>query len=205
MFSNNRNFPKVIVAAALTGSLLVGGTVALAADSRDGEAPVRSAQSLALEGKKATTAVPNVEPAITQSFRLFREQAAEPMPAEVAAQVGSPARFGRNPQLARKVKTVTGDGWVIPGNGWICIAIPDPVDSYATSCQPTEVVAARGLYVGLSGGEGIPPGKSAQVALLPDSVAPTEVVRSTTATIVSPGVVTGFLGEGETITAVSGN
>ena len=40
---------------------------------------------------------------------------------------------------------------MIPGNGYLCIAIPDPVDGYGESCTTIDVVLQQGLWVRLSG------------------------------------------------------
>lgn len=199
-----KKFAGVAAAAAL---LAVGGGVSVAA-SDDAKLATQPAServwSAALDAPTPTTAVATVPAAAEANFRLFREQPATPMPAEVAAQIGSPKRFGRNPNLARKIKTVTGDGWVIPGNGWVCIAIPDPVDSYGTTCQPISDAVRRGIVIGLSGGAGIPAGKSAQVALLPDDIAQARAAEVRTTGSGAPGVVSAFVDAGDDMLVPAG-
>jgi hypothetical protein len=199
-----KKFAGVATAAAL---LAIGGGVSVAAsDDATPEPPSASERvwSAALNAPTPTSAVAAVPADAKASFRLFREQPATPMPADVAAQIGSPKRFGRNPNLARKITTVTGDGWVIPGNGWVCIAIPDPVDSYGTTCQPIADAARRGIAIGLSGGDGIPAGKSAQVALLPDDVAQARAAEVRASGPGAPGVVSAFVDAGDDLLAPAG-
>ncbi|HEU4976503.1 MAG TPA: hypothetical protein VFT50_15530 [Baekduia sp.] len=113
-----------------------------------------------------TTAVSEVQPELRASFALFRDRPASGMPEAVAAQVGSPRRFGRNPALARAINTVTGTGWVIPGDGFVCVAVPDPVDGYGTTCMPTSLAAQRGVSIALWGN--LPGGQAAETMLVPD-------------------------------------
>ncbi|MFL5844314.1 MAG: hypothetical protein ACJ762_06440 [Solirubrobacteraceae bacterium] len=98
-----------------------------------------------------TTAVTEVQPAIKEHFAIFRDQPASAMPADAAVAVGSPGRYGRNSDLAREIRTPSGPGYVIPANGYMCIAIPDPVDGYGESCASTEDAISRGLWVRLVG------------------------------------------------------
>lgn len=113
-----------------------------------------------------TSAVAVVQPDIANNFALFRAQGATPMPADLAKALGSPTKFGRNAALARKITTPSGTGWVIPGDGFICLAVPDPVDGYGESCTATDVVVKQGLWVGLRG-DG-PDAKSLDTVLVPD-------------------------------------
>lgn len=118
-----------------------------------------------------TEAVPAVQQDITSNFALFREQAASPLPAHVAAQVGSSGRFGRNAALARRIDTVAGAGWVIPGDRFLCIAVPTLTGGFATSCVATAVAVAHGLGIRLDAADGhaidtlvVPDGARAQVS-----------------------------------------
>ena len=95
--------------------------------------------------KGGTTAVPAVEDAITRHFALFRNQEASPVPAHLVPMIASPDRFGRNAVLARKIATVHGTGWVIPGAGYVCLAVPGPV-TYGVTCRPTELAVKEGLW-----------------------------------------------------------
>jgi hypothetical protein len=133
-----------------------------------------------------TTAVTAVQPDAAASFKLLRTTPPTPMPADVIAGIGSPERFGRNPALARAIKTPTGTGWVIPGDGFLCIAIPDPVDGWGSTCLPTDVAAVRGLDIGLTAADG----RTIETMLVPDD-APVEKVTgpvSTTPTLASAAV-----------------
>jgi hypothetical protein len=131
--------------------------VALAADSsRDsGSSPFES---------PPTSAVSAVPPEAAAAFKLLRTAPPSAMPADVAEMVGSPTRYGRNAALARAIKTATGTGWVIPGDGYLCIAIADPGTGWGTSCVPTAVAAQRGLSIGLTSATG----ETAETLLVPD-------------------------------------
>jgi hypothetical protein len=191
------------VALICGGALFAGTTVAMVAAVDDGPkggpgaVPVKEFTQEAF--REHTTAVAVVQQPIEESFKIFRDRSATPMPAKIAAQVGSPSRFGRNPNLARRIRTPTGDGWIIPGDGWLCIAMPDPVDGYGTSCLPTQIAAKQGLYVGLSGGKGIPAGMSAQVALVSDTMSNSIHAQNGVGVAGSPGVLTGLLKRGRNI------
>lgn len=193
----NRKKLTSLAAVACT-ALLGGAAVAIASADSEPEkrapagvtAPAGAVRELSPEeAQRVTTAVAAVQQQILDSFAIFRDRPATPMPADVAEQVGSPRRYGRNPNLARKITTVTGDGWVVPGDGWLCIAMPDPVDGFGTTCLPTQIAAARGLHVALSGGKGIPAGKSAQTALVSDATAGALVAQGVD---VDAGVLTGI-------------
>lgn len=189
----------VLLAGAVAAGLASAGEDSSKSGSKAGSAPVGVERAFSPEEfHRATTAVPAVQQQILENFAIFREQGATPMPADVAEQVASPKRFGRNPDLARKIATVTGDGWVIPGDGFVCIAMPDPVDGFATSCLPTQIVAERGLYVSLSGGKGIPAGASAQTALVSDATADAIRARGEDA-VGAGGVLTGVVDGGSII------
>lgn len=117
----------------------------------NGHSDVTSVAGPATGPLSVAEAVKEVQRDISTHFRLFRIQPAAPMPPDVALAIASPSRFGRNAELARGVATPNGPGWVIPGDGYICIAVPDPVDGYAESCTATEVAVKQGLWVALEG------------------------------------------------------
>lgn len=157
---------RTLLSAAAAASLLAaaGGTaVASGVVGGSAASPIDAAQA-------PTTAVQKVDPALERAFALLRTRTATPVPDALVDQFASPARYGRNPALARQIETVTGTGWVIPGNGYLCIAIPDPVDGYGSTCSRTEDVLRRGLYIGLRGGK-VPDGQAAQTILAPDGAA----------------------------------
>lgn len=96
-----------------------------------------------------------VQPDQAEALSVLRRDrsAADRLPADALPAAG-PGRFGRNPGLARAVRTTTGTGWVVPGDGVVCLVVPDLVDGYGTSCAPTGVVAAEGLTVGVASDDG---------------------------------------------------
>lgn len=69
------------------------------------------------------------------------------MPREARRQVGNSTRTGRNLDLSRAIRTPTGRGWAIPGDGTICIVVPDPVDGYGVGCVPTDQAARQGAWL----------------------------------------------------------
>jgi hypothetical protein len=81
--------------------------------------------------------------------------------------VAGPTRYGRNPAFAREIETTTGPGWVVPGDGYLCIVVPDPIDGYGTSCNETKDVVRRGIAIELRGGA-VRDGQAAQTRLLTD-------------------------------------
>lgn len=113
----------------------------------------------------APAAVEAVAPELLKHFAIFREAPPASMPEDVAASLASPARFGRNAAFAREVSTPAGPGWVVPGDGVLCLIAPDPVDSYGTSCNKTENVILQGISVALRSG---PSGAGYITALIPD-------------------------------------
>lgn len=138
---------KLKVAGAVSAISCLGVASAIAAVTNDqGTAPLRA--------KADTTApVAEVSPDLTDNFVLFREKQAGQMPALVRSQIASSEHFGRNAALARQIDTSTGTGWVIPGDGSVCIAAPDPVDGFGTTCSPIEMAISRGLWIRLSDGK----------------------------------------------------
>ena len=93
--------------------------------------------------------VTSVPATTTASFAIFRDREATGMPAELVDSLASPQRFGRNAALAREISTVEGPGWVVPGNGYVCLVVPDPEGGHATSCNTIESARVRGVLVGI--------------------------------------------------------
>lgn len=196
-----RSRAAAFMAAGTAAFAIIGGGVALA--GTDGSSTATSSAQLKAAATTPTTAITAVGSDITANFALFRNYTASPLPADVAAQVGSPERYGRNPNLARQIQTVTGKGWVIPGNGYLCVVVPDPVDGYGTSCVTTAEARTQGLYVGLTGG-GVPAGKSAETLISPDgSSASLAKTGTTVADANSDGVVSALVPTGESIVAAA--
>lgn len=187
---------------ALLAAMTVG-CVAIAGAAPDSESatPVgASAMDRTILGAQ-TTAVDRVSPEIERTLSLFRTRTATPVPPNLVPMVASPSRYGRNAALARQIQTVTGTGYVIPGDGYVCIVVPDPIDGYGSTCATVASVKTRGLYIGLKEGA-IPEGKHAQTVVVPDGAtaevpgASGEATRSAGTT----GVVSGLVDIGDDIT-----
>lgn len=170
-------------AVALMG-VIAAGSVGVALANGD-EAP-SGAQVLGAQEAPTPSPITAVEPEAKAAFKVLRDVAPSAMPADVVEQVGSSARYGRNPALARKISTPTGDGWVIPGKGYVCIAVDDTGYGWANSCVPTDVAAQRGLAIGLMDAKGrtketllVPDGKTAAEVEGPPSTRPTALTAST--------------------------
>jgi hypothetical protein len=162
---------RVILAMTATAGIGFGATAAsgLVVGPSDGSQPTVFLTP--------TKAVATIQTDIASAFPLFDETAAASrMPASVVAQVGSSLRYGRNAALARPVDTPNGTGWVIPGDGYLCLAVPDPVNGYGSTCLPTAVAATRGLWLRLGGARA--DGKVVDTVVVPRSM---EAVETTPA------------------------
>lgn len=170
---------------ALAG-VIAAGTVGVGVALANGDQAPSGAQALGALQAPTPSPIAAVEPQAKAAFKVLRDVAPSAMPADVVEQVGSSARYGRNPALARKISTPTGDGWVIPGKGYICIAVDDTGYGWGTSCVPTDVAAERGLAIGLMDAQGrtketlvVPDGRTAAEIEGPASTRPTAVTAST--------------------------
>ena len=126
---------------ALVGSGVVAVSVAAVAVGQSGsrdEAPTPASDREVSQG---------VQPDQARSFAVFaRERTrADEMPAEARRQVGNSRHSGRNIDHSRAISTPSGRGWAVPGNGAICLVVPDPVDGYGISCLDTDRAATHGL------------------------------------------------------------
>lgn len=101
------------------------------------------------DGHKAVPAVQNAQSA---SFSILRRArtADDVMPANAARLLGDPRETGKNPGLARGFDSPTGRGWVLPGDGVVCAAVPDPVDGFGMSCSAADAAATGGVIGALS-------------------------------------------------------
>lgn len=116
--------------------------------------------------QKATTPIASMPREITDHFRLFRDQLAAAMPPEIERVIASSDKYGRNARFARSISTPNGTGWVIPGDGYICLAVPDPVDGYGESCVRTSVALERGVWLRLAGDA--PDSRAVDTIVVPD-------------------------------------
>lgn len=134
-----------LAVALVTGSLALAGQ-AVADDP--GASPAVAAPDVTAQ----PAPIAAVQADQARALRVLRRErrAGDALPADAAAAAG-PGRFGRNPGLSRAVRTATGTGWVVPGDGVVCLVVPDPVDGYGTSCAPTDVIGDDGLTVGVAG------------------------------------------------------
>lgn len=148
---------NLIITVMAAGLLAAGLASAASSSSSDNDRTAYTDQTVAVE---------SVQPDIRTRFAIFREQPATPMPAKLAEQIASPHRYGRNADLARSIRTPYGTGYVIPGDGHLCIAVPDPVDGFGESCVDTETATQLGLWVRLVG-DG-PDAKAMDTIVMPD-------------------------------------
>lgn len=155
--TKHRKTLATLVVVATTGA---ASAVALAEDSPTPEITPAEANA------KVTRAVASVQPQISDNFALFRNQPASAVPAELVEQIASPQRHGRNAALARTIQTPYGTGWVVPGDGFVCIAVPTTTQGHATSCVPTAVALKRGLWLRLVGDRA--DGKALDTLMVPD-------------------------------------
>lgn len=173
MSSGSRRALALATAAVLVVAAFFGATIA--SGSPDGaSSPVPPSFSPA---STPTTAINAVQPDAAKAFKLLRTVPPTPMPADVAEVVGSPQRYGRNPNLARQISTLTGPGYVIPGDGYLCIVVKDPVDGWGSTCSPIADAIRRGLSIGLHGADG----KGTDTLLVPDDARAVELVGSSAA------------------------
>ncbi|MGX6448569.1 hypothetical protein ACVU7I_10955 [Patulibacter sp. S7RM1-6] len=188
---------------------LAGALVAVGAFAGLGSAAVagdEKAPALVSPISAAATAKPPiaaVQPEQARTLAIFRRalRPSDAMPADVAAQAASPAKFGRNPGLARAISTPTGKGWVVPGDGVICLVMPDPVEGYGTTCQPTAAVEARGLTLAVA-----EDAATNAVSVVPDDAAVVATTPEGTRDTLAPdasGVVTLSDEQAEAVTVVT--
>lgn len=160
---------RITVASGLIASAVIGSTL-LSIGSATGETDATTQTANQVAVRAAAIPTPDMlladDDQLKSSLKVF-ERAPDVMPQDVAAQVASSERFGRNASLARKVSTTTGTGWVIPGKGYVCLAVPDPVDGFATSCVANHEAIKNGITVDLIGGKAAPAGKVAETTVAP--------------------------------------
>lgn len=103
-----------------------------------------------------------------QNFPVFARERrpADEMPPLASNMLGEAELTRKNTALARAFESPTGTGWVIPGDGMICLALPDSVLGYGVSCAPSERAAAHGLVLVMA--EGGAPAAQTVAVLLPE-------------------------------------
>lgn len=90
-----------------------------------------------------------VQPDQANALRVFARSRGphDAMPAGARSLIGNSVHSGRNVELSRRVSTPSGAGWAIPGNGTVCLAVPDAVDGFGVSCAETSQARKRGVAV----------------------------------------------------------
>jgi hypothetical protein len=137
-----------------------------------------------------TTAITAVGEDVKSHFTLFRDYPATGMPAGVAISMASPEHYGRNAALARAIDTPYGQGWVVPGDGYLCIVVPNTVPGYAEGCSPVDYAVQNGLWQRLDGDATLdtvlaPDGTTAQLG--GGRNAPSQNDEGVTSAFVTPG------------------
>jgi hypothetical protein len=163
--------PKVLALAVLVALVATAGAIAATGSGSDDHGPTADQVT---DPQFRVAKVQAVEPDQAASFSILRRQrtAADEMPASARAMLGNPRLNGKNVDLARAIDTPTGKGWVIPGRGSICVAIPDPVDGYGLGCNTTEDAESGGAISSMNNGRDT---RVVVVGLVPDSAGPPEV------------------------------
>jgi hypothetical protein len=119
--SNHTQRARTTIAIALVGLLAVLlGAIAYASTASAGASHA------------ATATRPNELPAIMAHFALLRNPASDPPPTELATAVAkAPSSYGLNLAAARHASAT--NSWLVPGNGWLCIAASD-AEGLGMSC-----------------------------------------------------------------------
>ena len=133
----SRTVPLVIV---LVG-VVIAGAVAIA--GANDQAPVPQAHWIDRTGPIAQA----IEVEQSSMLSILRRPIAvrDTMPVDAQQEIGNSEVSGRNVALARAIDTSTGRGWVLPGRGVICLAVPDPAGGFGLTCAETASVRTRGL------------------------------------------------------------
>jgi hypothetical protein len=154
----SRRVTLALSAAGAVAALAAGGSAVASNEPEESYAPGPS---------PAATPAPIGAVQVDQAaaFRVFRRprRASDVIPADVAAAMAGPGRFGRNPGLSRAVQTPSGKGWVVPGRDVVCLIAPSPTEGYITTCNSTTAASDDGLKLQI-----VTPEESSSSTLLPD-------------------------------------
>lgn len=94
------------------------------------------------------------------------------------------AKYGVNFALARAVDSqINGDVWVLPGNGFMCLSVKDPVDGWGQTCQPNVNVAKGFLTLSMGHSPGFPAGHQLMVGVVPDQASTVAIAQSAAPTL----------------------
>ncbi|WP_022928092.1 hypothetical protein [Patulibacter americanus] len=186
-----------LLATTSTAAVLAVGGSAIASNGVD-DAPVASPSPLAM-----TPVIGAIEPAQAAAFQVMRrpQRPSDAMPADIAAAMAGPSRFGRNAGLSRAIRTPTGKGWVVPGRGVICLVVPDAAGVYGTTCQTTAAAAEDGVTLQQVGSD-----ESSSSTLLPDGGTLVVTQDDASTDVVQPdasGVASADTTDAERVTVVS--
>lgn len=97
--------------------------------------------------------ITSISDAQSSAFAILRRPQVEgdalPEDRWPAYEGGGIGRCGLNPGLARRARTELGNVWVIPGSGYICLALaesssPSSLDGGGVNCVATEVAVSEG-------------------------------------------------------------
>jgi hypothetical protein len=143
---------------------------------------VGSASALAMAEVTSSPGDAPSAAAPTRAYGVFRrdQTAGDMLPARAREMLsGAADREGVDLDTARAVAPAgAGYVWAIAGPTRICLAIPDPVDGFAISCQDGEQAAAGRLWVGLNGLPGQKAGDVRLAVFAPDGVAAVQSVQT---------------------------
>lgn len=97
--------------------------------------------------------IQDIQPEEQKQFAVFQRAhgITDDMPPSVAKLLGESDITGKNLALARRFATADGSGWAIPGNGSVCIALPDRLGLLGLSCSSSEDAAAHGAIAMMIG------------------------------------------------------
>lgn len=152
-----KNFPAVIA----IGVLLATTSVAALAQSGDGSDHRRPGagwpQAMSIE-QEAEAAM-----AVLRRPRV----ATDSLPADVAERLDAHADYGMNPELSRRSITgVSNSLFVVPGTGYVCVALTVGEGANGTCAQTSDLVAGQTAAVTVT----LPGGPVGIYGLVPDGV-----------------------------------
>jgi hypothetical protein len=169
--------------AATAATLAIG--VAVTSDARQ-----TTGDSLRVKSGAPRTQTGSVAQSVQQQFGIFRraKRPDDTLPKDVLITftAGLNDRLGTNPALARRLGT--SGAWVVPGDGFICVA-----QSGSAGCGPSSsaasghfILTTRGEGLGLKGDETIVSG------LMPDGVSSVNLTTETGKSVQAPVSDNGF-------------
>lgn len=136
-----RGFPTLLTLLLAAAAAIGLGTIAVVAQA------ISSRDKSGITEMTARPLATAVQPDQVEGFAVFARARTvrDEMPADAREQVGNSTKTGRNLNLSRAIDTPTGTGWAVPGNGTVCLVMPDPIDGYGITCSDTALALAHGL------------------------------------------------------------